>query len=94
MVLRQFGAAAAVAVTLAFATTSAHAVTEIQWWHAMTGGNNDIVNKLAEDFNASQSDYKVVPSAMTLETGSADRVANMHMFAATALNFLLQNLSR
>ena len=28
----------------------------------MTGGNNDIVNKLAEDFNASQSDYKVVPS--------------------------------
>ena len=28
----------------------------------MTGGNNDIVNKLADDFNASQSDYKVVPS--------------------------------
>jgi nicotinamide-nucleotide amidase len=34
------------------------------------------------------------PSAMTLETGSADRLANMHMFAVTALNFLLQNLSR
>jgi len=34
------------------------------------------------------------PSAMTLETGSADRLANMHIFAATALNFLLQNLSR
>jgi nicotinamide-nucleotide amidase len=34
------------------------------------------------------------PSAMTLETGSADRVANMHVFAATALNFLLQTLSR
>ena len=33
-------------------------------------------------------------SAMTLETGSADRVANMHMFAGTALNFLLENLSR
>jgi PncC family amidohydrolase len=32
--------------------------------------------------------------AMTLETGSADRLANMHVFAATALNFLLQNLSR
>src|SRR6201991_1238858 len=40
----------------------AYAVTEIQWWHAMTGGNNDIVNKLAEEFNASQSDYKVTPS--------------------------------
>ena len=34
------------------------------------------------------------PVAMTLETGSADRLANMHLFAATALNFLLQNLSR
>jgi hypothetical protein len=33
-------------------------------------------------------------TAMTLETGSADRLANMHVFAATALNFLLQNLSR
>src|SRR6195256_102206 len=32
--------------------------------------------------------------AMTLETGSTDRVANMQVFAATALNFLLQNLSR
>ena len=33
-------------------------------------------------------------SAMTLETGSGDRVANMHVFASTALNFLLQHLSR
>ena len=62
MALRKFGAAAAVAVTLALAATPAHAVIEIQWWHAMTGGNNDVVNKLAEDFNASQSDYKVVPA--------------------------------
>src|ERR1700704_844465 len=61
MAIRQFGAAAAVTVALAL-TSPAHAVTEIQWWHAMTGGNNDIVNKLAEEFNASQSDYKVVPT--------------------------------
>jgi nicotinamide-nucleotide amidase len=33
-------------------------------------------------------------AAMTLETGSSDRLANMHVFASTALNFLLQNLSR
>ena len=31
---------------------------------------------------------------MILETGSADRLGNMHVFASTALNFLLQNLSR
>src|SRR6266436_3780890 len=27
------------------------------------------------------------PVAMTLETGNADRLANMHVFASTALNF-------
>ena len=26
----------------------AQAVTEIQWWHAMTGGNNDVIVKLAD----------------------------------------------
>jgi nicotinamide-nucleotide amidase len=31
---------------------------------------------------------------ITLETGSADRFANMHVFARTALDLLLQNLSR
>ena len=41
---------------------SAFAQVELQWWHAMTGGNNDVVVKLAEEFNASQKDYKVVPS--------------------------------
>jgi sn-glycerol 3-phosphate transport system substrate-binding protein len=61
MALRQLGAAAAMTTALALATP-AHAVTEIQWWHAMTGANNDVVNRLAEEFNASQSDYKVVPS--------------------------------
>jgi sn-glycerol 3-phosphate transport system substrate-binding protein len=75
MALRQFGAAAAVTVALALATP-AHAVTEIQWWHAMTGPNNDVVVKLANDFNASQSEYKVVPSfkgsyADTLNAGIA-----------------------
>jgi nicotinamide-nucleotide amidase len=30
--------------------------------------------------------------AITLETGSADRLANMHAFAASALNLLLRNL--
>jgi PncC family amidohydrolase len=34
------------------------------------------------------------PSVMTLETGSPDRLGNMHVFAATALKMLLTNLSR
>src|SRR5256884_7497985 len=53
------GVATAVALT---AATPAFAVTELQWWHAMTGGNNDVIVKLANDFNASQSDYKVIPT--------------------------------
>jgi len=32
--------------------------------------------------------------AITLETGDADRLANMHAFAAAALNLLLQQLTR
>jgi nicotinamide-nucleotide amidase len=36
----------------------------------------------------------VASQVITLETGSADRLANMHVFASTALNLLLQNLSR
>src|ERR1700748_1125610 len=76
MVLRHFGAAAAATITLAICASPAMAVTEIQWWHAMTGPNNDVVVKLANDFNASQSDYKIVPTfkgsyADTLNAGIA-----------------------
>ena len=39
----------------------AAAPVELQWWHAMTSVNGELVNKIAEDFNKSQSDYKVVP---------------------------------
>ena len=50
------------AAALAAATLPAHAQTEIQWWHSMTGGLNDWVVDLANGFNASQKDYKVVPT--------------------------------
>ncbi|MGZ5085597.1 MAG: sn-glycerol-3-phosphate ABC transporter substrate-binding protein UgpB [Usitatibacter sp.] len=41
--------------------TQALAVTEIQWWHSMTGALDSRVNDIANKFNASQPDYKVVP---------------------------------
>jgi sn-glycerol 3-phosphate transport system substrate-binding protein len=50
------------AFLLAGTSFSAQAATEIQWWHAMTGPNGDLIVKLANDFNATQSDYKVVPT--------------------------------
>ena len=61
MMLRPLGLASTLATVLALATP-AYAATELQWWHAMTGANNDVVVKLAADFNASQTDYKVVPT--------------------------------
>jgi len=51
-------ALAAVAIA---APARAAAPVELQWWHAMTSVNAELVNKIAEDFNKSQSDYKVVP---------------------------------
>lgn len=40
---------------------AAAAQTEISWWHAMTGANAEVVDKIANDFNATQSDYVVEP---------------------------------
>jgi sn-glycerol 3-phosphate transport system substrate-binding protein len=39
----------------------AMAQTEISWWHAMTGANAEVVQKISDEFNANQADYKVVP---------------------------------
>ena len=46
----------------AFAATAAKAQTEIQFWHSMGGALGDKVNELANGFNKTQSDYKIVPS--------------------------------
>nr|WP_176247585.1 sn-glycerol-3-phosphate ABC transporter substrate-binding protein UgpB [Mesorhizobium australicum] len=40
---------------------SAFAVTEITWWHAMTGANNEVVETLSKEFNEKQTEYKVTP---------------------------------
>jgi sn-glycerol 3-phosphate transport system substrate-binding protein len=60
--MKMTGLAAGLAATLTLLSTSAaFAVTEITWWHAMTGANNEVVETLSKEFNESQSDYKVVP---------------------------------
>lgn len=60
MTIQKIAGAVAVLAACTFAQ-AAHAVTEIQWWHSMEGALNEKVNELANKFNASQSDYKVVP---------------------------------
>ncbi|HVN34225.1 MAG TPA: sn-glycerol-3-phosphate ABC transporter substrate-binding protein UgpB [Casimicrobiaceae bacterium] len=59
MRLRLLGATlAAVGILCA---PAAQAQTEIQWWHSMTGKLNDKVDEIAAKFNASQSEWKVMP---------------------------------
>ncbi|KQP17966.1 sn-glycerol-3-phosphate ABC transporter substrate-binding protein UgpB [Pseudorhodoferax sp. Leaf267] len=55
--VRSLAIAAAIAAAL-----PAQAQTEIQWWHAMSGPLGEWVNDLAKQYNASQSEYKVVPT--------------------------------
>ena len=52
---------AALALASAF-SLAAQAQTEIQWWHSMTAVNGEWVNDLAKEFNASQKDYRIVPT--------------------------------
>ncbi|MCO6387652.1 MAG: sn-glycerol-3-phosphate ABC transporter substrate-binding protein UgpB [Aliihoeflea sp.] len=60
MSMKAYAAGLAATFTL-LSASSALAQTQIDWWHAMTGANNEVVDTLAKEFNESQSDYKVVP---------------------------------
>jgi sn-glycerol 3-phosphate transport system substrate-binding protein len=52
----------ATAALAAVFSLSAQAQTEVQWWHSMGGALGEWVNDLAKDFNASQTEYKIVPT--------------------------------
>jgi sn-glycerol 3-phosphate transport system substrate-binding protein len=54
--------AASTALAIGMAASGSRAATEIQWWHAMGGELGQKVNEIAEGFNASQTDYTVVPT--------------------------------
>lgn len=60
--MRIRGASIAAGAAVVLAGSNALAASEIQWWHAMSGVNNERVDKIAADFNASQDTYTVVPS--------------------------------
>ena len=52
----------ALAASALVAPLTSLAQTEIQWWHSMTAVNGEVVNDLAKNFNASQKNYKIVPT--------------------------------
>ena len=49
------------AAAMLASASGAQAQTEIQWWHAMGGKLGETVNEIAEGFNKTQTDYKIVP---------------------------------
>jgi sn-glycerol 3-phosphate transport system substrate-binding protein len=51
-----------VAAATLITASPASAVTDIMWWHAMSGQLGRQLEKLATDFNASQAEYRIVPS--------------------------------
>ena len=51
----------AAALAMSLAGQASFAETEITLWHAMGGQLGESVNQIAEDFNASQDDYKITP---------------------------------
>ena len=54
--------AIAVAAFAFLSPLASQAQTEVQWWHSMVAVNGEWVNDLAKDFNASQKEYKIVPT--------------------------------
>ena len=60
--MKQRIAATALATLAACLPLASQAQTEIQWWHSMGGALGEWVNDQAKDFNASQKDYKIVPT--------------------------------
>jgi sn-glycerol 3-phosphate transport system substrate-binding protein len=57
---RRGGCLLAAGLALALDAGTASAATGIQLWHAMSGANTQRIEAIADGFNQSQSDYKVV----------------------------------
>ena len=57
MIIKTILAAGIVAFAL-----PASAKTELQWWHAMGGNLGETVNTIAENYNASQDNYVIIPT--------------------------------
>ena len=84
--------------TEAFALLAARTIRErlgTTWGLSETGASGPTGNRYGDAAGHSCMGLAGPENAvLTLETGSAERLANMHSFASAALNLLLQNLSR
>lgn len=62
--------------TLAVSATTSMAATNISWWHGMAGRNGEVINEVAQKFNAAQSACVLTPvSKGTYEEALASGIA-------------------
>ncbi|HKY01768.1 MAG TPA: sn-glycerol-3-phosphate ABC transporter substrate-binding protein UgpB [Burkholderiales bacterium] len=62
------------------AISSAHAATELEFWHSMDGARGEALVEVTDRFNAAQKDYKVVP----VYKGSYEETAGTGLAATQA----------
>ena len=61
---------------LAISATTSMAATNITWWHGMAGRNGEVINEVAQKFNAAQSTCAITPvSKGTYEEALASGIA-------------------
>ncbi|MGW8193913.1 MAG: sn-glycerol-3-phosphate ABC transporter substrate-binding protein UgpB [Desulforhopalus sp.] len=70
----------AVGLLSSFVGTAFAQPIEIQWWHAMRGARGEVIQKIVDGFNSSQSDYKVIATYK----GEYDEVVNAGVAAVRA----------
>ena len=52
---------ASTAIALALTASTAYAATDISWWHGMGGRNGEVINEIAQQFNAAQDQCNLTP---------------------------------
>ncbi|MCD6186779.1 MAG: sn-glycerol-3-phosphate ABC transporter substrate-binding protein UgpB [Desulfuromusa sp.] len=70
----------AVGMLISFAGSAFAKPIDIHWWHAMRGARGEVVQHIVDQFNNSQSDYRVVPTYK----GAYDEVVNAGVAAVRA----------
>lgn len=60
--MKRFLACVVIATVTAVNSVCAFAQTEIHWWHSMQGSLGVWINDLAEQFNESQNEYRIIPT--------------------------------
>ena len=61
--IKQFSLAA---ISIALTATSSLAATNITWWHGMAGRNGEVINEVAQKFNAAFDEFRTCDGVVVL----------------------------